>query len=87
MSKQAVLTVGIDPKLKSEAEKVLKELGLTTAQAVTLFFKQVVLRRGLPFELQIPEEKTAEELAEAKAIESAEKFSELDDLFNNFDLR
>ena len=82
MAKQTVLTVELDPKLKSEAERVLKELGLTPAQAVTLFFKQVVLRQGLPFELRIPKtggRRDRDIYQEADAV--------IDDRLDGFDFR
>lgn len=43
----------IAPKLKKDAEKILNKLGLSTTQAITLFFNQIVLQNGIPFEIQI----------------------------------
>jgi len=54
MAKTAVISVRIDPELKRKAEQIFTELGLTTSQAIMLFFKQVELQRGLPFSLKIP---------------------------------
>jgi DNA-damage-inducible protein J len=44
----------IEPELKDGAEKVLKELGMTTTQAITTFLAQVKLQRGLPFKIVLP---------------------------------
>ena len=49
MSRTAVITTRIDPILKANAEQVLAQLGMTTAQAITMFLKQIELNRGLPF--------------------------------------
>jgi DNA-damage-inducible protein J len=65
MNKTSMITARVDPKLKRETEKVLKNLGLTTSQAITLFFNQINLRQGLPFAVALPSSKTA------KAIEKA----------------
>ena len=65
MSKTTMITARVDPKLKRATEKVLKELGLTTSQAITLFFNQISLRQALPFAIAMPNTETA------KAIESA----------------
>ena len=46
MSQTSMLTARIDPELKTEAENILGQLGLP---AITLFYKQIVLRRALPF--------------------------------------
>ncbi len=44
----------IKPELKSEVEDVFKRLGLSTNDAIVLFFHQVRLHKGLPFEVKIP---------------------------------
>jgi len=44
----------VEPELKEQAEAVLNEIGLPLSSAITLFLKQVVLRRGLPFPVIIP---------------------------------
>ena len=58
MSKTSTIRARIEPDLKNKAEHVFRELGLTTTQAITLFYKQVELRNGLPFEVAIPTEAT-----------------------------
>ncbi|MEZ5537942.1 MAG: type II toxin-antitoxin system RelB/DinJ family antitoxin [Thiolinea sp.] len=54
MSKTAVITTRVDPDLKASAEEVLAKLGMTTAQAITMFLKQVELNQGLPFTPRLP---------------------------------
>lgn len=54
MSRTAVITTRIDPMLKANAEQVLAQLGMTTAQAITMFLKQIELQRGLPFTPRLP---------------------------------
>lgn len=56
MSRTDTISVPIEPKLKAEAERILDELGLGADEAIRVFDKQVVLRRGLPFDLAIPNE-------------------------------
>lgn len=51
------LQVRLEPAIKSEAEIVLDQLGLTLTQAVKLFFKQVIMRKAIPFSVVIPEKK------------------------------
>jgi DNA-damage-inducible protein J len=66
MAKTAFLNARIDPDLKTSAEKVLDGVGVTASQAITMFYRQVVLRRGLPFDVCIP---NAETLAAFKEVE------------------
>ena len=49
MPKTAMVRARIEPKLKNKAESVLHDLGLSPTQAITLFYRQVELRKGLPF--------------------------------------
>jgi len=65
MSKTTMITARVDPRLKRETEKILKNLGLTTSQAITLFFNQINLRQGLPFAVAIPNTETAKAIEEA----------------------
>lgn len=58
MSKTATVRARIEPDLKDKAEHVFRKLGLTTTQAIRLFYKQVELRNGLPFDIAIPTEAT-----------------------------
>ena len=54
MAKTEAIEARVEPKLKAEAERILGELGLDVSDAIRVFYKQVVLRRGLPFEVAIP---------------------------------
>jgi DNA-damage-inducible protein J len=87
MPKTAVISARIDPELKHNAEEVFDRLGLTTTQAITLFFKQVELERGLPFAVRLPNEVTAEALEQARVREGLKSFNTLDDLFDDLGIR
>lgn len=49
-----VVRARVDPALKTDAEAVFEQLGLTTTDAIRLFLSQVRLRRGLPFPITMP---------------------------------
>ena len=63
------LQVRINPELRASAEAVLEELGMSTSQAVSIFLKQIVLTRSIPFRigLPVPNAKTQEAIAEIEA--------------------
>ena len=65
MPKTAVISVRIDPAIKNTAEQVFQKLGLTPSQAITLFYKQIVLQHGLPFSVRISNQETREALDDA----------------------
>ena len=48
----------VEPDLKNNAESIFRELGLNSAQAITMFYKQVELTGGLSFNVVEPNEKT-----------------------------
>ncbi len=55
MSKSANLYVRIEPEIKEKAEKILSTLGIPASNAINIFYKQIILQRGLPFEVKIPD--------------------------------
>ncbi len=55
MAKSANLYVRIEPEVKEQAEKILSTLGIPASNAINMFYKQIILQKGLPFEVKIPE--------------------------------
>ena len=58
MSKSAMVRARIEPDLKQHAEDVFQNLGISVTQAITIFYKQVEMRNGLPFNVIVPNKKT-----------------------------
>jgi len=46
----------MEPALKQDVESIFRALGMTTTEAVTLFYKQVKMLHGLPFAVEVPDE-------------------------------
>lgn len=80
MAKTETVRARVEPKLKEEAESVLKTLGLSPAEAIRLFYKQVTLRHGLPFAVEIPNAETREAMRQAREGEGLTEWSDLDAL-------
>ena len=57
MAKTANLYARIEPSLKEQAETILAALGIPASNAITMFYKQIILQRGIPFEMKLPTEK------------------------------
>ena len=81
MIKSAMIRARMDPALKEDVERLFADLGLTTTQAITLFYQQVKLNGGLPFAVRIPNEVTRRTLAETDAGENVVQCDDADDLF------
>ena len=87
MAKTDTLNIRIEPNLKEQAEETLNYLGLTMSEAVTLFFKQVVINDGIPFEIKKPKHnrKLKKAMKEAdKLTEKLEKHPEQVKVYNDF---
>ena len=69
MSLNATVRARIDESLKFNAETILKEIGLTTSQAINIFLKKVVSEHGIPFELKVPSDRLKIAMDEAKNSE------------------
>ncbi len=54
MAKTTNIYIRLEPGLKEQAELVLEQLGIPMSNAVNIFLKQVVMQRGIPFEVKIP---------------------------------
>lgn len=54
MAKTANLYARIEPELKEQAESILSALGIPASNAITMFYTQIVLNRGLPFDVKLP---------------------------------
>jgi DNA-damage-inducible protein J len=74
MSKTETVRARVEPALKRGAEAVLKKIGLTPSEAITLFLKQVKLTKGLPFPVRVPNKETQRAIKQAQARKNVETF-------------
>ena len=54
MAKTSTVFVRVEPEIKEQAEQVLEKLGNPMSNAVSMFLSQIVLQRGIPFEIKLP---------------------------------
>ena len=80
MAKTEMIRVRVEPELKSQAEEVFSELGLSPTEAISLFYAQVTLHRGLPFAVRVPNAETIEALRQARVGEGLTEHDDLDAL-------
>jgi len=65
MALNATVRARVDEQLKYEVEKILRAIGLSTSQAITLFLKRIQYEKGIPFELKVPNAITIKAMEEA----------------------
>lgn len=67
--------IRIEENTKKQAVELLEGLGLTLSDAVNMFLKQVVLRKGIPFDVAYPEEVWEFKQEVEEAMEEAKRIS------------
>lgn len=53
-SRTANIFTRVDPETKEQAEAILNQLGIPMSNAIGMFLKQIVMQRGIPFEMKLP---------------------------------
>ncbi len=77
MIKKARVEARVDLKLKNKVISVLRKLDMSESEAIRVYFRQIALTKGIPFEIKIPNKETIGALDEVKSGKLRE--------FNNFD--
>ncbi len=79
----------IEPELKHDVEGILKTLGMNTTEAINLFYTQIKLHHGLPFNVKIPNAETVRAMKELEADRGKNKIKTYDsakDMFEDLGL-
>ena len=83
MAKEATARARIDADLKEQAESILEACGLNATQGINLFYRQVVLHGGLPFEVRIPNAESRKAMREIETGEGLIRSGSAEDLFRD----
>ena len=70
MGKTSSIHIRVEPEVKENVEKILDKLGMTSAEAINIYLKQIILNAGIPFEIKVPQfsDEMLEAIAEAEEI-------------------
>ncbi len=79
MAKTANVYARIEPEVKEKAEIILATLGIPASNAINMFYKQIILTGGIPFELKVPT------LVDASKMTKESLDAELQKGFNDID--
>lgn len=86
MAKREVARARIDAELKHNVEALLGKLGLSVSEAIRIYFRMIELNRGLPFEIEIPNEETAAVFRDTDQGKNLKRFDNAKDLFEDLGL-
>lgn len=79
----ATLTVRTSKTLKERVGKILNELGLNHSTAINMFYHQVLAKKGIPFDLKIPNKETEEALTNSRDRKNLTTYKNSDELFED----
>jgi len=67
--------VYLDTAMKEEAQKIFKQYGMGLSDAFNIFLSQSVMERGIPFQIKIPNQETAQVIQDARDEKNMSKIS------------
>jgi DNA-damage-inducible protein J len=82
MAKSAMIRARIEPELKGNVENILNELGLSATEAITLFYNQIRLKKGIPFDIKIPNATTIKTFKDTDSGKNLVESDDVDDMFD-----
>ncbi len=82
-ARTGMIRARVSPELKAQAEGILAEIGLSSSDAIRMFYKQVTLRNGLPFEARIPNATSRKALRDAEAGRGMIDYASVDEMFKD----
>ncbi len=83
--KTAAIHSRIQPEIKEQAEGILQRLGLSPTEAIRMFYTQITLRNGLPFDVSIPNAETIKALEDSRNGSNLDRFDSPEELFESWE--
>lgn len=82
--KTAMVHARIEPGTKRSAEGVLRRLGISPTEAIRIFYRQITLRKGLPFAVHVPNELTVATLQKSQRGDGVVEFDSLEQMLESW---
>lgn len=82
-AKTEFIRARIEPDLKHKVESILEKIGLNQTEAIRLFYNQIVLNEGLPFEVKIPNRETEKAIRDAEKGIGLTHYETIDEMFED----
>ncbi len=75
ISEKVRTNVYLDAKIKRKAQDIFKQYGMGLSDAFNIFLAQVVMQRGIPFDIKIPNDETIKTIKDAREGKNMSKVS------------
>ena len=76
----------VEPVLKNNVERILESIGLNASDAIRMYYKQIELQNGIPFEVKIPNATTLEAMRDAETKTNVTSFDSAEDSLRSLGL-
>lgn len=86
MANGTTIQARVDVNTKKKAKRILDALDISMSEAITMFLRQIIFHRGIPFDLKIPNELTAKTLRDSEAGKGLHKVDSVDELFQKLNI-
>ncbi len=83
-TKSAMIRARTMPAVKRRAEKVFLGLGITPTEAINMFYHQVALRQGIPFDVRMPTKETQQAMEDVLNNRNLKEYKDVDELLKEF---
>lgn len=77
----------VEPALKRDVEGILEKLGVSPSEAVNMFYRQVRIRRGLPFLVRLPNATTRKTIDDSRKGKGLKRFRSKEAFYKDLGLR
>ena len=78
-NKKSRTNVYLDTVMKKKAQEIFEQYSMGLSDAFNIFLSQVVMEKGIPFQIKIPNDETAQVIKDAREGKNMTKVS-LDEL-------
>lgn len=79
----AMINVRTDPEVKEKVTAILKRIGITTSEAINLFLNRVIMERGIPFDVKIPNDETIKAMEDVGNNRNLTEYETVDEMFKD----
>ena len=85
MIKAENIQTRIDGKIKQKAGRILSKLGLNHSEAINIFYRQIIIKNGIPFSLELPNQTTLDAIEEIENTKGKKRYKNTRELFKELD--
>lgn len=86
MIKQARVEARVSSSLKEDVLEILRKLDISESEAIRMYYRQIALNKGIPFDVKVPNKETIKALDEIKK-EKLREYANFDDYLNDMGIK